>query len=174
MPPASSRTIFQMGKLNKNRHEFDKKAVTSKLLDVNDPRNVEIMHQVQMMKNDYLEQLLKNDSKFQLFEFDGIKDSFRHKLLKARMNDPVKSQIPIPQLCSELIQDGRSKYYIDWLEQVYRDEAFKEALKGQEQDNTIGQPRGLENLDTQAFDIETLQRRQEIRDLIDQRRKEGT
>lgn len=130
MPPASSRTIFQMGKLNKNRHEFDKKAVTSKLLDVNDPRNVEIMHQVQMMKNDYLEQLLKNDSKFQLFEFDGIKDSFRHKLLKARMNDPVKSQIPIPQLCSELIQDGRSKYYIDWLEQVYRDEAFKEALKG--------------------------------------------
>ena len=85
MPPASSRTIMSMGKLNKNRHEFDKKAVTSKLLDVNDPRNVEIMNKVQMMKNDYLEKLLSYDSKFQLHELDGYKDSYRHMLLKARM-----------------------------------------------------------------------------------------
>lgn len=46
MPPAASKTIFSMGKLHKNRHEFDKKAVVSKLLDVNDPRNVDIMNSV--------------------------------------------------------------------------------------------------------------------------------
>jgi hypothetical protein len=41
---------------------------------------------------------------------------------------------------------------------VYREEAFKEALKGQG-DNFIGQARGLENLNIQAFDVKTLERR---------------
>jgi hypothetical protein len=59
---------------------------------VNDPRNFDIMGEVQMMKNDYLDSLLSNDAKFQLYNLE----SFRHKLLKARMNDPYKANVSIP------------------------------------------------------------------------------
>jgi hypothetical protein len=59
---------------------------------MNDPRNEEIIRSIQMMKNDYLDRLLTNDSKYQLHDLE----SFRHKLLKARMNDPAYARIPIP------------------------------------------------------------------------------
>ena len=44
------------------------------------------------MKNDYLEKLLQNDSKFLLHDIE----SFRHKLLLSRAIDPSYAQIPIP------------------------------------------------------------------------------
>ena len=44
------------------------------------------------MKNDYLDKLLANDTKFQLHDCN----SFRHMLVKARASDPNYSNIPIP------------------------------------------------------------------------------
>ena len=83
------------------------------------------------MKNDYLDKLLTNDSKYQLHDLT----SFRHKLLRARQNDPEYAGIPIPQVNSELINGEISKYYVDWLEQVHREETFKAYLaKKQEQE----------------------------------------
>jgi len=46
-------------------------------------------------------------------------------LLKARREDPNFAQVTIPALNSELINSDISKYYVDWLEQVYRQETFK-------------------------------------------------
>jgi len=59
---------------------------------VNDPRNEQILKNIRVMKNDYLQRLLDEDAKFQLHDIE----SFRHKLLKARMIDPNAGQLPIP------------------------------------------------------------------------------
>lgn len=88
------------------------------------------------------------------------------------MNDPPKSLMTVPQLCSEIVQDGRTKYYIDWLEQVYRDQAARIQAQNDDQ-NKVGNERGLKALDN-AFDQDTKNRRMEIKLLVDQRKKEGT
>lgn len=61
-------------------------------IDVNDPRNEVIIKHIRSMKNDYLDKLLANDTKFQLHDCN----SFRHMLVKARASDPNYSNIPIP------------------------------------------------------------------------------
>ena len=68
------------------------------------------------MKNDYLEKLLSDDAKFQLHDTE----SFRHKLLVSRIEDPNYSKIPIPQINSQLIDDQRGKFYLEWLEEIHR------------------------------------------------------
>ena len=129
MPPVRSESIFAMNKGEKNRNYYTKEEQHTifkeqRPIDVNDPRNEEIIRSIQQMKNDYLDRLLTNDSKFQLHDIE----SFRHKLLKARKNDPAQSRIPIPQVNSELINGEVCKYYVDWLEDVHRDETFKAYL----------------------------------------------
>ena len=64
----------------------------SQPIDVNDPRNEEIIKKLKTMKNNYLEKLLEDDAKFQLHDTE----SFRHKLLMSRIEDPNYSKIPIP------------------------------------------------------------------------------
>jgi len=63
-----------------------------RLIDMNDPRNEEIIKALQTMKNDYLDRLLSEDAKFQLHDVE----SFRHKLLRSRINDPHYAAHPIP------------------------------------------------------------------------------
>ena len=97
MPPARSESIFTNNQNDKNRNYYTKQEQHTifqeqRPLDVNDPRNEDIIKSIQMMKNDYLDRLLTNDSKYQLHDVE----SFRHKLLRARQNDPEYAGIPIP------------------------------------------------------------------------------
>jgi len=46
----------------------------------------------------------------------------------SRINDPAKASIPIPALNSELINRDKCSYYVDWLEDVQRQETFKAYL----------------------------------------------
>ena len=89
MPPAKSETLFQMNTTGKNRNTISKTAEKDLLkeqkpIDVNDPRNEEILKNIRKMKNDYLQKLLDLDSKYQLHDIQ----SFRHKLMQSRNNDP--------------------------------------------------------------------------------------
>jgi hypothetical protein len=88
---------------------------------VNDPRYEELLKGLQLLKNDYLDRLLALDAKFQLHDTD----SFRQKLLRARANDPNYALVSIPQLNAELINEDISGFYLDWLEEVQRQEALK-------------------------------------------------
>jgi hypothetical protein len=129
MPPARSESIFSVNNSDKNRNFYTKQEQHTifqeqRPLDLNDPRNEDVIKNIQMMKNDYLDKLLKNDSRYQLHDME----SFRHKLLKSRMNDPAYARVPVPQVNSELINGEACKYYIDWLEEVHRDEIFKAYL----------------------------------------------
>jgi hypothetical protein len=63
-----------------------------KPVDVNDPRNEEVLKKLRGMKSDYLDHLLADDARFQLHEVE----SFRHKLLRSRFEDPNYSHVPIP------------------------------------------------------------------------------
>jgi|DEB0MinimDraft_12_1074336.scaffolds.fasta_scaffold03050_5 hypothetical protein len=126
LPPAKSETLVQLNQAERNRNYYTKQEQFQMLqdqrpIDVNDPRNELIIKHMRTMKNDYLDRLLSLDSKFLLNDVN----SFRHMLLRARKSDPNYTHIPVPQLNSELINPDISKYYIDWLEQVYRQETFK-------------------------------------------------
>jgi len=68
-------------------------------IDVNDPRNERVIKFMKETKNEYLIQLLKDDSKHPLWNTEP----FRHKLLKARSKDPALSRVPIPLLEKEII-----------------------------------------------------------------------
>ena len=97
MPPARSETLFQMNTQAKNRITYSGQEQINLLqeqraVDVNDPRYEDLLKNLQLMKNDYLEQLLAQDAKFQLH--DTV--SFRQKLLRARASDPNFAQVPIP------------------------------------------------------------------------------
>jgi len=126
MPPARSETLFQMNAQEKNRIIYSGQEQINLLqeqraIDVNDPRYEDLLKNLQLMKNDYLERLLAQDANFQLH--DTV--SCRRKLLRARASDPNFAQVPIPQLNSELINDEISGFYLDWLEDVHRQEAHK-------------------------------------------------
>jgi len=129
LPPAKSETLFVMNQSEKNRHYYTKQEQFKMLqdqkpIDVNDPRNELILKKMQNMKNDYLDRLLKQDSMYQLNDVT----SFRHMLLKARENDPSYAMMPIPQLNSELINGDICKFYVDWLEEVHRNESYKQYI----------------------------------------------
>lgn len=83
------------------------------------------------------------------------------------------SQKTVPQLCSELINDGKSKFYLDWLEQVFREIGAREEARLNTNKNDFSKPKGIENLD-KALDDDTRKRRMEIKLMIDQRKKEGS
>lgn len=129
MPPARSETLFTLNQIEKNRNYYTKQEEfelleQQKPIDVNDPRNELIIKHMRNMKNDYMDRLLTLDSKFQLNDID----SFRHMLLNSRNTDPSCSQFPIPQLNSELISSDLGKFYVDWLEDVHRQQTYKSYL----------------------------------------------
>lgn len=69
MPPARSETLLEMKTNEKNRFYYTKEEQHNLLqkqkpIDVNDPRNEEIIKAIQRMKNDYMDRLLANDAKF--------------------------------------------------------------------------------------------------------------
>lgn len=69
MPPARSESIFALDKGAKNRNYFTQQEQLTMFnekrpIDMNDPRNEEIIRSIQMMKNDYLDTLLQSDSKY--------------------------------------------------------------------------------------------------------------
>ena len=45
------------------------------------------------------------------------------------MQDPNYAQITIPHLTSEIIDEDRSQYYLDWLEDVDRQRMYKAYLE---------------------------------------------
>jgi hypothetical protein len=136
---------------------------------VNDPRNELIIKHMRNMKNDYLDRLLSLDTKFQLYDIQ----SFRHHLLKARASDPNFAKIPIPQLNNELINADISKFYLDWLEDVHRQETWKayQNKRATTNQNLMDDQR-IEN-DQQVFDTETLGRRRDIFEKINKRKKQN-
>lgn len=44
------------------------------------------------------------------------------------MEDPNYSAMPIPQLNSELIDEKFGKFYLDWLEEVHRQDSLRQYL----------------------------------------------
>jgi endonuclease I len=69
MPPARAETLLEMKQNEKNRFYYTKEEQyellnKQKPIDVNDPRNEEIIKAIQRMKNDYMDRLLDNDAKF--------------------------------------------------------------------------------------------------------------
>ena len=78
-------------------------------IDVNDPRNEKIIKFIKETKNEFLIHLLNEDSKNGLASIQP----FRHKLMEARTKDPFLSKIPIPLLENEIIDNTRSKFFLD-------------------------------------------------------------
>ena len=69
MPPARSETLFQNMNTGKNRNtlvraDYNKLLREQKPIDVNDPRNEELLKSIRTMKNDYLQRLLTLDAKY--------------------------------------------------------------------------------------------------------------
>lgn len=48
--------------------------------------------------------------------------------MRARQNDPDYAQITIPQLTAELVNGDICKYYLEWLENVHRQETYKQYI----------------------------------------------
>lgn len=51
-------------------------------------------------------------------------EPFRHKLLKARNRDITLSNMYIPMLESEIIDNTRTPYFLHYLETLFRNEAY--------------------------------------------------
>ena len=72
-------------------------------------------------KNEFLVNLLMADSKNLLSEVKP----FRHKLLETRAKDQAGfGKVCIPMMESELIDALRSGFYLEQLEQLFRNEAY--------------------------------------------------
>jgi hypothetical protein len=56
-------------------------------------------------------------------------EPFRHKLLEARNKDPMLNKIPIPLLEKEIIDATKNKFYLDQLEVLFREQAYREYLE---------------------------------------------
>ena len=141
-----------------------------KPLDVNDPRNELLLKEMSKMKNNYLDQLLSQDAKFQLHDTE----SFRHQLLEARKKDPSYASVTIPQLSAELVNGDICKFYLGWLEDVHRAEAYKQYLNKKEEAETVALG-GVDigKITAGPADTATLKRRRDIFDKINRRRKEA-
>ena len=78
-------------------------------IDVNDPRNERIIKFIKESKNEFLIQMLMEDSRNPLSRLEP----FRHKLMEARTKDPILSKVPIPLLEKEIIDASRNKLFLD-------------------------------------------------------------
>ena len=81
--------------------------------------------------------------------------------MEARKKDPSYASVTIPQLGSELVNGDISKFYLEWLEEVHRKEAYKQYLdKKQEAEETTAADINSGNAaEDRVFDIATLKRR---------------
>ena len=89
-------------------------------IDVNDPRNEQILTVLREQKNEFLVKLFREDSKNMLSDMQP----FRHKLLLSRNKDPMISNVFIPMLENEIVDSSKTAFYLEHLEQLFRDEAF--------------------------------------------------
>ena len=113
MPPIKHENLFKKPKVAKNRREATQEEETLMLLkqlylDVNDPRNENVIRLLRETKNEFLIKLLTDDSKNNLADLEP----FRHKLLQARLKDPLFSHVFIPMLESEIIDSTRTGFYL--------------------------------------------------------------
>lgn len=49
--------------------------------------------------------------------------------MQARSKDPLLSKIPIPLLEKEIIDQNKSKFFLDQLEILFREQAYREYLE---------------------------------------------
>ena len=122
MPPIKSENLFKKPKSAKNRR--DKTFFYQEQLDVNDPRNEFIINNLKTQQNNFFGNLLKKDSKNLLHDCEP----FRTKILKARNRDLALANKFVPWLESELIDSTRSTIYLEYLENLFREEAYKRHL----------------------------------------------
>jgi len=125
MPPIKSIDLFKKPKSAKNRTEFSEKEEQMMLLrqlyiDVNDPRNEDVIRLLKETKNEYLVRLLTQDSRNMLAD----EEPFRHKLLKARNKDVTLANVFIPLLEAEIIDSSRTSFFLSHLETLFREEAY--------------------------------------------------
>jgi len=100
---------------------------------------------------------------------------FRHKLLQARQKDAAGfGKIFIPMLESEVIDSMRSTFYLEQLEQLFRNEAYlihlQKMVSKQKEAHEEGNSDELNNL-FNLMDLDTLRRRQLIFDQIKERQQ---
>ena len=101
---------------------------------------------------------------------------FRHKLLQARQKDTAGfNKIFIPLLEAEIIDSTRSTFYLEQLEQLYRNEAYlihlQKMVSKQKEATEEGKEDVLNNL-FNLMDLDTLRRRQIIFDQIKERHQQ--
>lgn len=117
MPPIKSENQFKKPSKGKNRREYTQQEEILMLLkqlylDVNDPRNEQIIRVLKEQRNEFLVKLLKEDSKNLLSDLQP----FRHKLIQARMKDPMIAHVFIPMLENELVDSSRTSFFLEHLE----------------------------------------------------------
>ena len=177
MPPIRSENLFKKPMVHKNRKKYSQGEELMMLLrqlyiDVNDPRNQHIIKVLRETKNEFLLNLLRADSK------NLIADSapFRHKLLAARAKDAAGfGKIFVPMLESELIDSARSSFFLDKLEELFRNEAYMIHLQKMVNKQKEAQEEGKEDELNDLFslmDLDTLRRRQLIFDQIKERQQQ--
>lgn len=130
MPPMRSENMFKKSATQKIRKNYTEEEQFRMLLrqlyiDVNDPRNEKIIKYIKETKNEFLSYLLNEDSKNPLYNLEP----FRHKLMQARLKDPVFSRIPIPLLEKEVIDQSKTKFFLEQLENLFREQAYREFLE---------------------------------------------
>ncbi len=115
MPPIRSEHLFKKPMTHKNRKKYSPEEEYMMLLkqlyiDVNDPRNQQIIKVLRETKNEFLINLLQADSKNLMADAKP----FRHKLLQARQKDTAGfNKIFIPLLENEIIDSMRSTFYLE-------------------------------------------------------------
>lgn len=85
MPPIKSENLFKKQKAEKNRNKYSPEEEMAMLLkqlyiDVNDPRNEQIIKVIKEQRNEFFVKLLNEDAKNLLSDCKP----FRHKLLQFR------------------------------------------------------------------------------------------
>lgn len=98
-------------------------------IDVNDPRNEQIIRKIKEHTNEFLKRLLIEDSRNLLAD----EEPFRHKLLKMRNMDVDLANKFIPFLESEIIDSSKSQLFLSKLEEIYRNEAYTKYVTKQKQ-----------------------------------------
>jgi hypothetical protein len=117
MPPIKSENLFSNRKPGKNRNKYSDEEELKILLkqlyiDVNDPRNEQIIKIIKMQRNEFFVKLLQDDAKNMLYDCQP----FRHKLMLLRARDGELSKMPIPLYESEIVDSSRGTFYLEKLE----------------------------------------------------------
>lgn len=170
MPPIKSENLFKNMKPHKNRNQYTEDEETRILLkklyiDVNDPRNERVIKIIKEQRNEFFVKLLNDDAKNMLFD----SKPFRHKLMLLRTRDLELAKMPIPLYESEIVDGSRGTFYLEKLENLFREEAYLAHLKARIEDIDIDQGEKNPSKTALNVDLETLKRRQLILDEVKNR-----